>query len=414
MGKKGKIWLAGASAALVLFILFTAITEGKETYPSVAEISESWLNLKTHILTAHYSLLTSPSSLLSAPSPLLTSPSSLLTDFSQTVTRFAASPVGVSYRTHRSEEMRSLDNIGEALKSIETALQNNDSEALIANTLEIDKAVDTLQRVDTELTGPGQLTIFLLFVFFSLLIMIFVLVTATLKSKLDKEKKGHERSVAFSRETVIAQEQERERIAMELHDSVAQDLLRLSLQTEMIETAAPEDRSRLFAEVTGGHRELIRQIRNICEDLIPPDFHRRGLPETLQNLCRKFEQRTGIECPVSVHGNIQPETLDSETQYHCFRIVQECLANIEKHAQATEAPVLVRLTDTGELLLFLLDDGKGFSPPDKDTCYELREQGHLGLWNIFERAAFLHASLTIDSEAGEGTTITLKIPGIQT
>ena len=407
MGKKSKIWTAGAIAAIAFVILFTVIDaknapslQRSFRYPTVAEISHTWVEIKTLIFTSHSSLLTSHSS--------------LLTDFSLSVNRFAGSPVGISYRTHRSEEMRSLDGIGEAIKSIDAALQNNDREALIANTLEIDKAVDTLQRVDAELTGPGQLTIFLLFVFFSLLIMITVLTLAILKGKLEKEKRGRERSTAFSRETVMAQEQERERIARELHDTVVQDIMRLSLQTEMIETAAPEDRSRLFTEVTGGHRELMRQIRDICENLIPSDFGRGTLNEALERLCRKFEQRTGIECPVSVHGNIQAGTLDNETQYHCFRIVQECLANIEKHSGATEAPVLVRLTDTGELLLFVSDDGKGFSPPDKDTCYELREQGHLGLWNIFERASFLNASLTIDSEEGEGTTITLKIPGIKT
>jgi signal transduction histidine kinase len=403
MGKKVKIWAAGAYAVLGLVILFTAIGERKGPYPSVSDISEAWLDIKTHIFPAEPHLHDVQAQDIETQ----------IETFTQAINRFADSPVAFLYQTHRRAEMRSLDGITAAADKLKAALQNNDREAVFPNILEIDKTIDTLQRVDAELSGTSQLNYFLLFFFFSLLIISIVLVMTSLKSRLEKETQGHERSVTFSRKTVIAQEQERERIALELHDSVAQDLLRLSLQTELIDkTADPAQRSRLCAEVSGGQKELIRHIRNICENLIPPDFERRGLPEALQILCHRFEKRTGIECPVSIHGNIQPGALNSETQFHCFRIVQECLANIEKHAEATEAPVLVRINAEGELLLFVSDNGRGFSPRNKDTCYALRSQGHFGLWNIFERAAFLNGTLTIDSKPAEGTTITLRIPGV--
>jgi signal transduction histidine kinase len=90
--------------------------------------------------------------------------------------------------------------------------------------------------------------------------------------------------------------------------------------------------------------------------------------------------------------------------------VQECLTNIEKHAGATETSVLVHGNNNGELLICVSDNGKGFSPPDRDSCRELRAGGHYGLWSIYERAASISGTLTFDSNTGEGTMVTLQIP----
>jgi len=97
-------------------------------------------------------------------------------------------------------------------------------------------------------------------------------------------------------------------------------------------------------------------------------------------------------------------------QLQCFRIVQECLANTEKHAAASEASVLVRNSAEGELLISVSDNGKGFSPPDRDLYSNLRATGHFGLWSIYERAASLAGALVVDSGVGEGTVVTLRVP----
>jgi signal transduction histidine kinase len=90
--------------------------------------------------------------------------------------------------------------------------------------------------------------------------------------------------------------------------------------------------------------------------------------------------------------------------------VQEGLANIEKHSGATVAPVVVRNNAGTELLIIVSDNGKGFTSPDRDSSQNLKEQGHYGLWSMYERAASLGGSFAIDSEAGEGMTITLRVP----
>ncbi len=229
------------------------------------------------------------------------------------------------------------------------------------------------------------------------------------------EKLQHQQSISFSRETMLAQEHERSRIARELHDTVAQDLLRLSLQTEIIKKeAVSEKQSQLCMAVAEGQTELLNRIRNICNDLLPPDFQPSGidhirLPDALRTLCGAFEKRTGIECNISIHDDADFSFLDVDTQLHCFRIVQECLANIEKHAEASNVSVLVRSNTEGELLFFVTDNGKGFEKTDKDFFRMMRAKGHFGLWNMQERAASMNGVFSIDSEAGEGTSIKLII-----
>ena len=89
--------------------------------------------------------------------------------------------------------------------------------------------------------------------------------------------------------------------------------------------------------------------------------------------------------------------------------MQECLANIEKHAQAKEAAVLVH---SGEdtLLVSVSDSGRGFSPPGRDESGRLLSEGHYGLWGMYERAAAISGTLTVDSSVGEGAIITLQTP----
>jgi signal transduction histidine kinase len=106
--------------------------------------------------------------------------------------------------------------------------------------------------------------------------------------------------------------------------------------------------------------------------------------------------------------------------------VQECLTNIEKHSglSRTAAGVVTVFvngltsgstdgsTDKSDSMFIIIvsDNGKGFSPPNRDSRQKLLAEGHFGLWGIYERAAALNGTLAIDSEAGEGTTITLKVP----
>jgi signal transduction histidine kinase len=342
-------------------------------------------------------------------------------NFHSNLDRFSASPVGLLYHIHRPDEMKFLVDIGTAAERLQSAALNGEKEAVQSIILEIDTWIDRLQRIDQSLSDTTQRHYFQLFFFFILLVIGAVFSSGILSSKLQKAENREAQSTAFSRGIVIAQEQERSRIARELHDTVAQDLLRFSLQTEMInKNTVSAEQSRLCTDVSGGLKETVQRIRNICDNLIPPDFQRRRLPDALKNLCYTFEQRTGIECHLTFRNDEQFCSLESDTQLQCFRIVQECLANIEKHADADEVSVLAYGMSAGmaasmaadnakgELSICVSDNGKGFTLPDGDFR-SLCTERHFGLRGMYERAASLGGTLNIESEIGDGTAITLRI-----
>jgi signal transduction histidine kinase len=363
-------------------------------------VLNSWIELKSGILNVN---------------PAQEAPNSSLDckieDFRLSLNLFTSSPIGFQYKINRPEHLQYLADIDAAAMRLNKALKEGGGAEILSIILEIDSHLDQLRLIEKSLSDNTQLNYFLLFFFFSMCIISIVIAYWLLNTRLEKTEARRRQSAAFSRETIIAQEQERMRISRELHDTVAQDLWRLLFQTDLISKS--EDaagRSRICAEVYNSQNELMIRVRNICDNLIPPDFQYGGLEGALLNLCGKFKQRTGIDCRLTIPENLQTGSFNIDDQLQCFRIVQECLSNIEKHSEAAVAPVVIR-NDTGdELLVIISDNGKGFIPPDRASCEKLKEQGHYGLWSVYERAASLNGTLAIDSEAGEGTTITLRVP----
>jgi len=372
--------------------------------PSASDVAGSWLEINTKLAPQDITETFFSDGIVLQ-----------IEEFNDSLNKFINSPVGYLYRTHRKEDMRQLE-ISDAVTRLKDALQNGNEREVFTNTLEIDRAVSILQRVDAELSVTSQLSSFLLFFFLSLIIIAITIILTALQSGLKTEKLQHQQNISFSRETMLAQEHERARIARELHDTVAQDLLQLSLQTELIKKeAVSEKQSSLCAAVAQGQTELLNRIRNICNDLIPPDFQPSvdnyiRLPDALRTLFDSFKKRTGIECNITIHESADFGFLDVDMQLHCFRIIQECLANVEKHAKASEVSALVRSNAEGKLLIFVTDNGKGFEKTDKDFYRAMRAKGHFGLWNMQERAASMNGVFSIDSEAGEGASIKLIIP----
>jgi signal transduction histidine kinase len=389
---------------LIRFLIITAITFllgcDAEPYPSIFSVYESWLEAKEDMNLKK------------------------VDDFKNSLDNFFTSPVGNLYFVQITDEMRSLDETASAvLERLKNALINNDDEAIFNIILEMDRTINLLMHIDVHLTDTSQMYSFMLFFFFSVLIIGIVLALHFMHIRLEKAELSEKDSLAFSQETVMAQELERQRIARELHDSALQDLWRLSFQIENAgKITDMEERNRICAEIVKEQKDLMRRIRNICDNLIPPDFHLRSLDETIRSFCCNFEQRTGIECNLYIQKNLEIGTLDTFKQLHCFRIIQESFTNIEKHAQASKISLLVRISIipgqdsiASELLICVSDNGIGFPSTliikeKKDFRRKLRKQGHLGLWNMYERTASLGGTLILNSEAGEGTSITLRIP----
>ena len=385
---------SGVRKLVIIAALFVLVGCGEKVpYLSVSSIAGEWLAIKMELYTHTDGV------------------EKKIENFRSTLDLFFNSPVGSLYQIHRPDEIKSLAAIGTAAERLQYAVRRGEKETIELIKLEIDSGIDQLQRIDESLSDTSQRHYFLSFLFFILLVIAAVLFSRILSLKLQKAENRERQSLEFSRETVRTQEQERERLARELHDTVAQDLWRLLFQTDLIsksEDAA--ERNRLCTEVHNSQNDIMIRVRDICDNLIPPDFQNRRLEGALQRLCYSFEQRTKIECCITTQDNLQLGSLNLDNQLQCFRIVQECLANIEKHSQASVAPVVIRNNTETELLIIVSDNGKGFQPPDREFCQKLKEQKHYGLWSIYERTAELNGILAIDSEAGEGTTITLRVP----
>ncbi|MDX1619451.1 MAG: GAF domain-containing sensor histidine kinase [Nitriliruptorales bacterium] len=203
-----------------------------------------------------------------------------------------------------------------------------------------------------------------------------------------------------------AQEEERKRIARELHDEGAQNLVAVRRELDRLadaSTDAPvaQDLRRLH-EVAG---ETLAGLRRFSKDLRPPTLDDLGLTSALDTLVVEFEQRTEASCQLRVEGH--QHRLTPETELVLFRIGQAALHNVEQHAEARQVSVDVTF-DRDRTRLCIADDGCGFEPPERPD--ELTRLGKLGLAGMHERAILVGGELTIDSAPGGGTRVLVEVP----
>ena len=211
---------------------------------------------------------------------------------------------------------------------------------------------------------------------------------------------------AFSRQLIASQENERKRIAAELHDSLGQHLVVIkSLALISINNgsseAAGKDRS---AEISAEASTALSVVREIAYNLRPYQLDRIGLTKAVEAVVTKASAVTGIafESEIDRIDDVFPK----EWEINFYRIVQESVNNVIKHAQATQASVTVRRM-AEELRLIVRDNGNGFTPGET-TAGSAR--GGFGLIGIAERARLLLGTARVQSAPGQGTAITIEIP----
>jgi two-component system, NarL family, sensor histidine kinase UhpB len=203
-----------------------------------------------------------------------------------------------------------------------------------------------------------------------------------------------------------AQEEERKRIARELHDETSQVLTSLLISLALVEESVCDDAARArIGETRALAHQTLRAVRNISLDLRPSALDDLGLLPALRWYVKEYQQKCGIEVELTASGLRERLPADMETAL--YRIIQESLTNTAKHGHARHA--WVTLTDDGQLMRATVrDDGKGF-----DAAATLRKPWQdrgLGLAGMMERAALLGGSVEIDSEPGAGALMIAMIP----
>jgi PAS domain S-box-containing protein len=214
-------------------------------------------------------------------------------------------------------------------------------------------------------------------------------------------------ALKFAQGALLAgQEAEGRRIARELHDSVSQDLCSLILDmVQLQEELHGAGCSGSVCDRLNSQKErlmdLSEEVYSVCRQLHPSVLERIGLNPAMEQLCREFTKRKGLQTRFS-HGDT-PVSLPAASALCLYRVAQEGLRNIVRHAHAKHATVLL-FAARGGLHLSIEDDGVGFDPKTVDG------KARLGLVSIRERVRLAGGSLSIHSEPGHGTRLELRVP----
>ena len=210
---------------------------------------------------------------------------------------------------------------------------------------------------------------------------------------------------AFSRRLIESQEQERKRIAAELHDGLGQSLIIIKNRA-LVGLTSPEELTRAVEqlnEISAATSQAIAEMKEIAYNLRPYQLDRLGLTKALEGLFNKVANSSAIKFSVEIDD--LDGLLQKDEEINLYRIVQEGVNNIIKHSQATEAKIIVK-REAHSLLVMIADNGRGFSP-ESEAASEV--QRGFGLTGITERARILGGRPVIQSAPGKGTTISLRL-----
>jgi len=223
------------------------------------------------------------------------------------------------------------------------------------------------------------------------------------------ERKNADENLRYYLQAITkAQEEERKRIALELHDGTAQNLIALLHQLENLLSSKTKLPVREARALWGFHeqiRDVLQEVRNFSRDLRPSILDDLGLLPALEWVTFELKNKYGIEASFKVAGS--ERRLAQEAELLLFRSVQEALWNTAKHAQASKAEVKVEF-DENKIMLTISDDGIGFKPPE--SLGALPYAGKLGLAGMQERVRLLGGSLKLESKLGKGTTVFVEAP----
>jgi len=218
-----------------------------------------------------------------------------------------------------------------------------------------------------------------------------------LKTSLDRLR-------ALAARLQSVREEERTSISREIHDELGQGCTAIKMDLAMIGRRLTNKQTQLRAKVDSALQltdNMIGTLRRIASELRPRTLDDLGLPAALESQAQEFESRTGIRCTVSLPQ--ERLALDADRSTAIFRIFQESLTNVARHAHATQ--VEARLKRVNDHLIFqVFDNGRGFDP------HEAKTRKSLGLVGMQERAFLLDGDLKIEGASGAGTILTLTIP----
>lgn len=207
-------------------------------------------------------------------------------------------------------------------------------------------------------------------------------------------------------QTISVQEAERKRIARELHDQTSQSLTSLMVGLKTIEAQAPEEMRSSIASLRQLSSQTLEEVHNLAVELRPSSLDDFGLVAALRQYTKEYTRKSGIEADFQVIG-LEGKRLPPPMEIALYRIIQEALTNVVKHAEAKRVSILVEARGTS-IVAIVEDDGSGFDAQKKLSSRA--SERRLGLFGMQERASLIGGVLTIESSPGVGTTIFVEAP----
>jgi PAS domain S-box-containing protein len=230
----------------------------------------------------------------------------------------------------------------------------------------------------------------------------------TVARDITERKRVEEELRRLPRRISEAQEAERSRVARELHDGVNQVIASAAMRLRRVQDMVSAQNPAASELISRSHKLLVQALeenRRIARNLRPTDLDDLGLGDACRNLCKELKTRTGLAVSCQFARFSKP--LPPEVDLGLFRIVQEALNNVEKHARAKTVRLRIASND-GIITLKVQDDGRGFDPAILEEGKADRRG--IGLSSLRERAAALGGACEVFSKPGHGTAITVRVP----
>jgi signal transduction histidine kinase len=225
---------------------------------------------------------------------------------------------------------------------------------------------------------------------------------------LEAERQRTVQVEALVGQLVYAQEAERQRIAHDLHDETGQKLTALAMGLAAVDAALQEGRSQvvttLMRELRGMADQALIELRNVMTDLRPAQLDDLGLIPALRWYTQTFANRHP-DMAVSFSADRQSSRLPPQQEIVLFRVVQEALSNVARHAHARHVNVSLRQTESG-FRMEISDDGVGFTPDNLKPG----ERGGWGIAGMRERVALVGGQMSVEAQPGQGTRISVELP----
>ncbi len=379
---------------------------GKNPSPGLEDLASSWLVLKGAVLDSCHVIPSPPAFDGATPRPVGES----LRAFRDGVEGFQRGElfaVAVSYDP----------SIRDTLRDMRVALIELDS--WLGADRPASEAIRLVEYIDTRMIQLlcanyafgktiNRSYLNVMYVFLAMVLLI-LLALALFRARIRRAQQAEANSTEYTRSVIRAHEEERRKLARELHDTVVQDITGVKLKTEALSYAIARHSKKYVADFESlvlEERRCIERIRRVCYDLRPPELDYLDLRASLAELCCQFDEWAGISCSLECGEGI---AMTDREKINAYRIVQELLANVRKHARATRVRVEVSSVEGNSVRIAVRDNGCGVTANVLKNLRNIQNR-HFGLRGIKERVDILGGSMRLARAEEGGTEAVIEFP----